>query len=114
DPLARITFTLEDRGTGTYRVFNLKLSAGPLGGIHIKNPIFLIYSPNAVTRDRADNFSGVDLTVAAGQSANIGLGSAILTLVPTPARLAMAFQIIEAVNPKPPNSVMCKAYNLFS
>lgn len=114
DPLAKLTFKVEAREAGTFRVTDIALSAGPLGGIRIKNPVFLLFSTGGVRRDRADTLSGLELTVTASQRMPLVAGSVLLTRVPMPARIAMAFEIISAVDPKPIETLKCKSFDAFN
>jgi hypothetical protein len=113
DPLAQITFKMEAGPANIYYLTQLKLTAGPATGIHVKNPVFLIFSLNGSTRDPGNSLQGVDLTVKAKESATLGSGSVILTKVPISARLALAFNTIEQVNPMPLEMFQCKAFMKF-
>lgn len=114
DPLASITFTLELLPGRVYRIKNLMLNAGPTTGIHIKHPRFVVFSTTGATPEANDAFSTVDLTVAANMKATIGGGSLQLTSVPvSAARIAFAFEVIEAVNPNPALVLKCKNYAMF-
>ncbi|MDW8281788.1 MAG: hypothetical protein RMK29_08765 [Myxococcales bacterium] len=113
DPLSKITFKLEPRQAGIYRLSELRISAGPVTGIKIKNPILILYSINGARRDPADSLSGVELTLQPQQSATLGTGTVLLTNVPQNARLGLAFQIISQVNPKPLEMFQCKDFALF-
>src|SRR5579883_615219 len=110
DPLAKITFTVAQQPENTYFISNLQVVAGPLTGIKITHPIFLIFSQSGANPDPADSLAQVDISVPAKQSMSLGSGSVILTRVPVPARLALAFQVIAQVNPMPPGSIQCKDF----
>lgn len=114
DPLSKLTFTLGQSGSRTYLVTALKLFAGPTTGIHIKHPRFIIFSATGANADTSDALATVDLTVQANMSANIGSGSLLLSNLPaTTARIALAFEAIDKVNPNPNIVLMCKSYNLY-
>lgn len=100
DPLASITFDLAQVAGTTYRISNLKVNAGPSGGIQIKHPRFIIFTASGATPEASDGLSTVDQTVTAGMSMALGSGSLLLTDLPaSSARLAIAFQVISVVNP---------------
>lgn len=115
DPLSKITFTMSMSGSRTYLVTGLKLFAGPTTGIHVKHPRFIIFSATGANADTSDALATVDLTVQANMSSNIGSGSVLLSNLPaTTARIALAFEAIDKVNPNPNIVLMCKSYNLFN
>lgn len=116
DPLAKITFHLDTFGTRAYKVSNLQLTAGPTAGIHIKHPRFIIFSATGATPDPSDGLSTADVsTMQPSMTATIGSGSLILSNLPaTTARLALAFEVIETVNPNPNAMLACKNYAAFN
>lgn len=100
DPLASITFDLSQVAGTTYRIANLKVNAGPAGGIQIKHPRFIIFTASGATPEASDGLSTVDITVTASTSMPLGSGSLLLTDLPaSSARIALAFQVISVVNP---------------
>lgn len=115
DPLSKITFSMSSSGARTYLVTGLKLFAGPTTGIHIKHPRFIIFSATGANADTSDALATVDLTVQANMSGNIGSGNVLLSNLPaTTARIALAFEAIDKVNPNPNIVLMCKSFNLFN
>jgi hypothetical protein len=116
DPLAKLTFTLSAFGSGTYRVSNLKLTAGPTAGIHIQHPRFIIFSATGATPDSSDALSTVDVsTVNPSTTVTVGSGNVLLANLPaSAARLALAFQVIEKVNANPNATLACKNYTAFN
>ncbi len=115
DPLSKITFTMNPSGTRSYLVTALKLTAGPTADIHIKHPRFIIFSATGANADTSDALATVDSTVTASMTGNIGSGTVLLSNLPaSTARLALAFEVIEKVNPKPNVTLACKSYGLFN
>lgn len=116
DPLAKITFHLETFGNRAYKVSNLQLTAGPTAGIHIKHPRFIIFSATGATPDPSDGLSTADVsTVNPSMSTTVGSGSLILSNLPaTTARLALAFELLEKVNPNPNAMLACKNFTGFN
>lgn len=113
DPLASITFKLAQVAGTTYRISELKVNAGPSGGIQLKHPRFIIFTAAGATPEASDGLSTVDLTVTADTSVPLGSGSLLLTDLPaTSARIALAFQVITVVNPMPVN-LACKNFAAF-
>jgi hypothetical protein len=116
DPLANITFDMASfGGPYSYEVTNLTLTAGPATALHIKHPIFIIFSAVGAEPDPSDALSTVDVqTPTPSSSVTIGTGSVLLDDLPaSTARLALAFQQINAVGqPGPPP--MCKDFGAFS
>ena len=115
DPLSKITFTVTASGTRSYLISGLKLTAGPTTGIHFKHPRFIIFSATGANADSSDALATVDATVQANMATTVGSGNVLLSGLPaTTARMALAFEIIEKVNPNPNVVLACKAYNLFN
>jgi hypothetical protein len=113
DPLSKITFTVALRNGGTtYDISNIQIIAGPFTGIHVKHPIFLFISRSGVEADPGDSLSDVEVILMPSTSVN--LGAVLLPEVPRVARLAVAFQAIDKVNPAPANSISCKDFTLFN
>lgn len=114
DPLASISFTLELLTGRVYRIKNLTLNAGPVGGIHLKHPRLIVFSTTGAVPESNDAFSTVDMTVAASGKMTIGGGSLQLTSVPvSAARIAFAFEVVESVNPNPNIMLTCKNFAAF-
>lgn len=113
DPLSKLSFTvaLKDNGA-TFDINNISLTTGPFTGLHVKHPIFLLFSLMGAQKDKGDSLSSVDVMVPA--SSSVDLGRVFLTQVPRFARMAMAFEAIDKVNPDPTKMVSCKAFDLFS
>lgn len=100
DPLSSITFDLSQVSGTTYLIANLKVTAGPSGGIQLKHPRFIIFTAAGAVPESSDGLSTVDITVTAGSSMTLGSGNLLLTELPaSSARIAMAFQTISVVNP---------------
>ncbi len=100
DPLSSITFDLSQVSGTTYLISNLKVTAGPSGGIQLKHPRFIIFTAAGAVPESSDGLSTVDITVTAGASMPLGSGNLLLTELPaSSARIAMAFQTISVVNP---------------
>lgn len=115
DPLAKVTFKVDPRQANIYRVSELAVTAGPLSGIQLKHPIFLVYSVSGAKRDAADSLSNVDLTLKAQQASPLGTtGTVLLTSVPQNARIGLAFESIKAVDPKPIDTFQCKDFDQFN
>lgn len=115
DPLSKITFSMNPSGTRSYLISALKLTAGPTAGIHFKHPRFIIFSATGANADSSDALATVDSTVPASMPGTIGSGNVLLSNLPaTTARLALAFEIIEKVNPNPNAVLECKSYGLFN
>lgn len=115
DPLSKITFTMNPSGTRSYLITALKLTAGPTAGLHIKHPRFIIFSATGANADTSDALATVDSTVQASMTGTIGSGNVLLSNLPaSTARLALAFEIIEKVNPNPNVVLACKSYALFN
>lgn len=115
DPLSKITFKLDTAGTRTYIVTGLKLTAGPTSGLHVKHPRFIIFSATGATADSSDALATVDTTIMATMTGNLGSGSVLLSNLPaSTARIALAFEIVEKVNPNPNVVLMCKSYSTFN
>lgn len=116
DPLANLTFTIKEEGNRIFRVSQLKLTAGPSTGIRFKHPRFYFLSARGTALDPADTLTSVDLTVAASKTATVGTGTVLLTQAPEHrlARIGVAFELLERVNPMGMMEVKCKAFNLFN
>lgn len=116
DPLANLTFTLKEEDNRIFRVSQLKLTAGSSTGIRLKHPRFYFLSAKGTSLDPADTLTSVDLTVAADKTATVGSGTVLLTQAPENrhARIGVAFELLERVNPMGPMEVKCKAFGLFN
>jgi hypothetical protein len=114
DPLAKVTFKVEPRQANIYRVAELTVTAGPVTGIKLKHPVFLVYSINGAKRDPADSLSNIDLTIKAEQASVLGTGTVLLTSVPQNARVGLAFESIGQVDPKPVETFQCKDFEQFN
>ncbi|TXH28568.1 MAG: hypothetical protein E6Q99_02300 [Elusimicrobia bacterium] len=116
DPLANLTFTLKEETNRIFRVSQLKLTAGSGTGIRLKHPRFYFLSAKGTSLDPADTLTSVDLTVAAGKTATVGGGTVLLTQAPENrhARIGVAFELLERVNPMGMMEIKCKAFAQFN
>ncbi len=113
DPQSTLTFTVDERDNGAiYSVHDILITAGPFTGIHVKHPIFLLFSRMGAQKDKADSLSALDVTIMPGMTAK--LDTVILTQVPRFARVAVAFEIIAPFTPDPTKVAKCKAFDVFS
>lgn len=115
DPLAKLTFTMDSAGLRSYRITNLKLTAGTLAGIHAKHPRVIIFSATGAAPESSDALSTVDMTAMARMTATVGSGTLLMSNLPaTSARLAVAFEVLEKVNPVANPQTDCKNFALYN
>jgi len=105
--------TLSDVPDGL-RLADVTVVAGRDSGLYIKHPQLLLSTSAGIQKDVVDSFSAVELRLAAGQSQRLGGGSVILNRVPSPARLLMAFEVLQRFSGGQPVSDVCAALPVFT
>jgi cytochrome c553 len=93
-----ISFRMEPLSVGMY-LSELMLTGGP-DGAHLVHPLFVVWQEASETPepDPIDRFAGLDLSVAAGQQAMIGGGTAVFVDVPPDSMLSLHFELAEAAS----------------
>jgi cytochrome c553 len=90
---SRLTFVYEPLATGMY-LSDLRLHGGS-GGIHIINPLFVIWDGGQPTPDPINRFGNVDLTVLEGEDRFVGGGTAVFVDVTPGSDLSVHFRVAE-------------------
>jgi hypothetical protein len=88
---AKLTFDATINGS-ILTLMNLKLVAPAASGVHIVHPLFITVPPTGTpAEDPADSFSNLDQTVGAGATAQLGVGTLILSNWVAGAQLKIEF-----------------------
>jgi hypothetical protein len=95
----KMTFDATISGAGL-QLAALQIVAPASTGVHVVHPLFTVYPmTGAAAPDPVDSFSGLDQTVAMGQSGALGPGTLILTSFKLGDRIGVVFQKLDATNP---------------
>lgn len=110
-----------ERITTGYYLSRIKVTAGT-GGVHLVDPLFVIWEGESAVPDPINRFSGIDLVVAENMESPVGGGTAIFTYpaaVPASPQISIHFKTATFANGMPPTenggaSGNCKAVAQFT
>jgi hypothetical protein len=88
-----LTFLYEPLATGMY-LSDLQVNGGT-GGVHLVNPLFVIWDEGVAEPDPINRFGNIDLTVLEGTSSQIGGGTAVFVDVIPGSDISVHFRIAE-------------------
>jgi cytochrome c553 len=86
-----VTFLYEPLATGMY-LSDIQVSAGT-GGVHLVNPLFVIWDGETPMPDPINRFGNVDLVVQETQTSYVGGGTAVFVDIPPGAPISLEFRI---------------------
>jgi mono/diheme cytochrome c family protein len=123
-----ITFNANELGTQSLELTQIEVHTTSKLGVHLVHPLFVVFPiGQEADPDPIDSFSNVDQTFDPGSGGDLGPGTAILTNWKAKAKLTIAFEKIEKIDPgamdggmdggpggcKDVGSFMANAQNLF-
>lgn len=95
-----VTFNAEALTSTTLELTNIEVHPTSKLGVHIVHPLLVVFPLGGeADPDPIDSFSNVDSTYVAGASGTLGPGTAVLTNWKSKAKLSIAFETIEVVDP---------------
>ncbi|NUQ77219.1 MAG: hypothetical protein HUU21_27100 [Polyangiaceae bacterium] len=95
-----ITFNAEEIGTQSLSLTNIEVHTTAKLGVHLAHPLFVVFPVGQeADPDPVDSFSNVDQTFGPGSGGELGPGSLILTNWKPKAKLTIAFEVIEKIDP---------------
>lgn len=96
---SKFMFDFERITTGYY-LSRIKVQAGT-GGVHLVDPLFVVWEGETAVPDPINRFSGIDLVVAETMESQVGGGTAIFTYpaaVPTSPQISIHFKTATFAN----------------
>jgi hypothetical protein len=90
---SQLTFLYEPLATGMY-LSDIKVTGGT-GGVHLVNPLFVIWMEEAANPDPINRFGNVDLTVLEGTTSFVGGGTAVFVDVVPGSAISVHFRVAE-------------------
>lgn len=97
---SNLTFLYEPLATGMY-LSDIKVTGGT-GGVHLVNPLFVIWVDGVAEPDPINRFGNVDLTVPEGQTSFVGGGTAVFVDVPPLSDISLHFRVAELADGSEP------------
>lgn len=95
-----ITFNAEEIGTQSLSLTNIEVHTTAKLGVHLVHPLFVVFPiGQEADPDPVDSFSNVDQTYEPGSGGDLGPGTVILTNWKPKAKLTIAFEVIEKIDP---------------
>ncbi len=88
-----LTFLYEPLATGMY-LSDITITGGP-GGVHVVNPLFVIWSEGQPAPDPINRFGNIDLVVLEGATSYIGGGTAVFVDVVPGSDISVHFRVAE-------------------
>lgn len=88
-----LSFLYEPLATGMY-LSDIKVTGGT-GGVHVVNPLFVIWNEGAAEPDPINRFGNVDLTVLEAETKFIGGGTAVFVDVAPGSDISVHFRVAE-------------------
>ncbi len=88
-----MTFLYEPLATGMY-LSDIKVTGGT-GGVHVVNPLFVIWEADVAQPDPINRFGNIDLTVLEAQTSFVGGGTAVFVDVSPIADISVHFRVAE-------------------
>lgn len=100
-----VTFLADRLASSTLELREIEIHPTSKLGVHIVHPLMVVYPANgSIEPDPIDSFSNVDQTYLPNEGGLIGPGTVVLTNWSTSAKLSIAFEKIEKVNPNDPDA----------
>jgi len=95
-----ITFNAEEVGTQSLSLTNIEVHTTNKLGVHLVHPLLVVFPVGLeADPDPVDSFSNVDQTFQPGSGGELGPGTVILTNWKPKAKLTIAFEAIEKIDP---------------
>jgi hypothetical protein len=95
-----VTFSAETLTDTTLELSDIQVHPTSKLGVHLVHPLFVVYPiGKAPDPDPVDSFSNVDIVFPPGESATLSPGTVILTNWKPEAKLSLAFEKIEQIDP---------------
>lgn len=102
-----LTFLYEPLATGMY-LSDIKVTGGT-GGVHVVNPLFVIWDEGVAQPDPINRFGNVDLTVLEAQTGFVGGGTAVFVDISPIADVSVHFRVAELADgtvPEDPDGIV--------
>ena len=96
-----LTFNADELTVHALALSDVELHTTTKKGLHVVHPIFVVQSLSGTDPDPVDSFSNVDEIVPLGETRALGPGTVVLTNWKKDARLSLAFEKIQAIEPAP-------------
>lgn len=95
-----VTFLADRLGNNSLELRDIEVHPTSKLGVHIVHPLLVVYpAAGGVEPDLVDSFSNVDQTFYPNEGGALGPGTAVLTNWSANAKLSIAFETIEKVDP---------------
>ncbi len=91
-----VTFLYEPLATGMY-LSDIQVVAG-VGGVHVINPLFVIWEAEQPSPDPINRFGNIDLTVLEGTTSYIGGGTAVFVDIAPGSDISIEFRTLETAD----------------
>ncbi len=100
-----VTFFADPLGNNSIQLREIEVQPTSKLGVHIVHPLFVVYpAKGGVEPDPIDSFSNVDQTFLPSEGGSLGPGTVVLTNWSNNAKLSVAFETIEKVDPNDPDA----------
>lgn len=95
-----ITFNANELGSQSLELTQIEVHTTSKLGLHLVHPLFVVFPVGGeADPDKVDSFSNVDQSFQPGSGGELGPGTLVLTNWQPKAKLSIAFELIEKIDP---------------